>query len=228
MKKIFWVMTIGLATVACKQTKKEQNKDVETPETNVVDMHAAQNALDWSGDYFGVIPCASCPGINTYIRISDDGTYEKNTQYREEKDGFDTEKGKFTWSDDGSAITLSDESLYRVGEGELVMLDADGQMIKGELAEAYVLKKVILSGEGVYPITYTGDDKKTYTIVYNTTTQIPIVTLQSENQKNTILFQTEAWAKGGVYENKNAQLTSKSKKATLNIDGKKIKLTETK
>ena len=46
-----------------------------------VDSHTARDSLDWAGSYEGVLPCADCPGIRTRVTLSDNGRYEKQTQY---------------------------------------------------------------------------------------------------------------------------------------------------
>lgn len=143
MKNKLLILSAAFFT-ALTSCKKENSQTVitdnnsDTPE--VVDGHNSQNSVDWAGTYSGTLPCASCPGINTHITLNADGTFEKSEEYLEEKDGvFDT-KGTFEWSADGSSVTL-DEQVYRVGENELIMLDADGNVVEGDLAENYILKK---------------------------------------------------------------------------------------
>ena len=46
-----------------------------------MDSHTARDSLDWAGSYEGVLPCADCPGIRTRVTLSDNGRYEKQTQY---------------------------------------------------------------------------------------------------------------------------------------------------
>ena len=97
---LFTLAAFALLATACNnETKKDKSdEDVAT-----VDMHDAQNSLDWEGSYFGVLPCASCPGINTTIKLNEDGTYEKTVEYLESDDTSETTHGKFTWID-GSII----------------------------------------------------------------------------------------------------------------------------
>lgn len=53
------------------------------PDTdNRVPVHNARNALDWSGAYRGVLPCADCQGIETVVVLASDGTYETLWKYR--------------------------------------------------------------------------------------------------------------------------------------------------
>src|SRR5690554_3245370 len=43
--------------------------------------HSAQNSLDWSGTYEGVLPCADCEGIKTTIVLNQDGTFTHTAEY---------------------------------------------------------------------------------------------------------------------------------------------------
>ncbi len=106
--------------------------------------HSSRNSLDWAGTYAGTLPCADCPGIHTAITLNPDQTYTLSTRY-EDRQGAPTEQqGVFSWSPDGSTIILDDQSsAYRVGENTLFHLDMNGQIISGDLAENYVLRKQI-------------------------------------------------------------------------------------
>lgn len=80
-----------------------------------------QNTADWVGTYFGMLPCGSCPGINTVITLNEDETFEKTTEYLESKDIPETIKGKLQWSKDKSIITIG-ENTYLVGKKTIVFL----------------------------------------------------------------------------------------------------------
>src|SRR5690554_1940045 len=109
------------------------------------DAHNSRNALDWAGIYSGVLPCASCPGIETEITLHSDGTFERSRLYQDEAVASETDKGTFAWNKAGSKIELNtdgDETVeYQVGENQLFRLDRHGQRIDGELAAHYVLQK---------------------------------------------------------------------------------------
>lgn len=122
-----------------------------------VDMHNAQNSIEWTGVYKGMLPCASCQGIKVTLILKDDGTFEKTDVYLNDNIETFTETGRIVWNDDKTKITLdlsqkTPNPQYFVAEGTLTMLDADGNENKGELANMYILKKVELddiSGEYV-------------------------------------------------------------------------------
>ena len=115
-------------------------------EKQVIDSHNSQNAIDWQGIYKGITPCADCEGIETEVILNTDLTYVIKTKYLGKGDGkvFE-EKGRFVWDQTGGSISLQGSkggpSQYKVGENRLIHLDMDGNVIKGPLAEMYVLKK---------------------------------------------------------------------------------------
>lgn len=200
----------------------------ETGSTDIVtDVHNAQNSLDWPGSYFGVLPCASCPGIITLITINDNDTFDKTTEYIDSEDTPQTVRGKLTWSDDKNIIMLDDE-YYRVGENELVRLDADKQPVTGVLAKEYVLTKTELAPEPDANDGYTlqqfkGDDGKSYDIVFNTNPKVPTA-LVSSGDLQILMVQGESWAKGAEYTGHNAKLTAGGDSAVLILGDKEIKL----
>lgn len=135
-------------TVSCAQDKTPDNtkQSVAAPsdETARPDGHNSRNALDWAGAYSGVLPCASCPGIDTVVTLHSDGTYERAMHYIDEAVVPQTASGTFSWNDAGNKVELKTEggiAKYQVGENQLFHLDGDGQRITGDLAAHYVLHK---------------------------------------------------------------------------------------
>ena len=110
-----------------------------------IDGHSSRDALDWSGAYTGVTPCADCPGIRTTVTLHGDGRFERTRFYLDRSVAPQTEAGQFAWNPSGSAITLQepggDGQQYKVGENTLIHLDRAGDPITGELAGRYVLHK---------------------------------------------------------------------------------------
>lgn len=143
--KNFYLLCIGLALlVGCK------NKAVETkPQTaaqagqEVVDIHHANNSLDYQGTYKGVLPAASTSGMEVTLVLGDN-TYHKTVSYVGKKDKPVETSGNYTWDATGTIITLVGEELpnqYFVSENKLIHLDVDGKRITGDLANLYILKK---------------------------------------------------------------------------------------
>ena len=111
-------------------------------DTEVADMHNAENALDYDGTYTGTFPAADCPGINITLTLNKDKTFTLVSEYIDRKDATFTDKGNYTI--EGNLITLqngTEKNYYKVGENTLTALDRDKQEITGELAEHYILHK---------------------------------------------------------------------------------------
>lgn len=118
-----------------------------TEDTIPPDMHTSQIALDYHDTYTGILPCASCEGIETELVLKEDGTFMKKWSYSGKDDPTVHEQsGDYLWHANGQVITLAglDEGhMYFVGENHLRQLDADGNEITGNLADQYFLKKKI-------------------------------------------------------------------------------------
>ena len=130
---------------ACNQPAS--NNNASTADTTitqaVIDEHTAEKSLDWAGTYEGTIPCADCPGIKTTVVLNDDHTFQYDTEYLEKK-VTTTDKGTFSWENNGSTVSLKGKeinSTLKVGENQLILLDTEGNVITGELADHYILKK---------------------------------------------------------------------------------------
>ena len=60
-KLLMFVVIAMFAVASCTNAKKSNESSSAEP----VDMHTSQISLDWAGTYSGVLPCASCEGIET-------------------------------------------------------------------------------------------------------------------------------------------------------------------
>lgn len=109
--------------------------------------HVSVNSLDWHGRYAGVVPCADCPGIETIITLNQDHTYQLRTRYLGKDDRIFERQGNFVWEENGNVIHMQDfpegADRYHVGENVLFQLDKQGKRITGDLAENYILRKVM-------------------------------------------------------------------------------------
>lgn len=140
--KTLLLILLSLMLSGCVQ--KEQQVKTETSEVPT-DSHTSQNSLDWSGSYTGVLPCASCEGIETTLVLNTDGSYALSLIYlvESEPNTLDTQ-GSFSWNEAGNTIALENEEApnkYFVGENYIAKLDSNGERITGDLADMYILKK---------------------------------------------------------------------------------------
>lgn len=150
-RKYFAVLTVVAMSVltltSCKKEVKEGTEPTTVEEVTPTEGMAdnSKTSLDWAGTYKGTIPCADCPGIDETIEIKADGTFKLVDHYQERKEGHFEEEGKYEWDTTGNKIilTLKDGSKKQVAvhEGSLLLLDQEGNVITGNLAENYRLKK---------------------------------------------------------------------------------------
>lgn len=129
-------------TTSCNSNKK--NTKTASDDSEMIDMHTSEVALDWHGTYEGILPCADCEGIKSTITLNEDLTYSIKDQYLGKEDGIIESKGSFKWTDDGTTVILSDtnKNAYFVGENTLTQLDESGEKIKGDLEHLYILNKL--------------------------------------------------------------------------------------
>jgi uncharacterized lipoprotein NlpE involved in copper resistance len=145
-KSLCCIALLALFTTACSEAPKEETAvdtaQVQTEAAKTVPVgDTSQNSLDWAGSYEGVLPCASCEGIQTLITLQSDNNFVQETVYLGKDEKILKLMGKAAWDEKGQKITLEDGTQYLVGENQLIMLDTEGQRITGDLAANYVLKK---------------------------------------------------------------------------------------
>lgn len=128
----------GIFLVSCNSSKKADNQ-------TTADMHTSENSLDWQGTYYGVTPCASCPGIETELTLTTDLNYILTQVYIDEEENKYTSEGKFNWN--GNNIELEgaekDKSpwAFKVEENSVRQLDLQGNVVEGDMASNYLLTK---------------------------------------------------------------------------------------
>jgi heat shock protein HslJ len=128
-------LLVALGTGTCKN---QQNQFSESSNSH--------NALDWSGTYFGTVPCADCPGINVELTLRSDLTYTMTRVYQDRQGTF-VSSGVFAWNDEGSKIKLqtanNDAGVqhFQVGENMLALLTASGEAVKDDNDDRYFLQK---------------------------------------------------------------------------------------
>ncbi|MCD8072906.1 MAG: copper resistance protein NlpE [Alistipes sp.] len=107
--------------------------------------HTAENSLDFTGTYRGILPCADYSGIETVLKLEDNGEYMLTSKYLDKDDKIYTSQGRYSWLGDGTRIILDDGpdagNRYFIAEGRIFMLDRDGNRVEGPLSEHYILTK---------------------------------------------------------------------------------------
>jgi uncharacterized lipoprotein NlpE involved in copper resistance len=144
IRKIVILLSFVCLVLALNSCK---TKGGNTNQTQTENVDASETILEWEGAYSGVIPCADCAGIETKLSLNGDNTYQISRKYLEKDDEVFENQGTFVLDETGSIITLEGldkteyPTMYKVGENQLLQLDLEGNVIEGELADAYILKK---------------------------------------------------------------------------------------
>ncbi|MGO3181625.1 MAG: copper resistance protein NlpE [Aequorivita sp.] len=151
MKKT--ALIIALAATVMLGCKNEEKKEVtsedpmDTMVSEIVDDHNSQNSLDWAGVYEGTTPCADCEGIKVVLELKNDKTYTISRTYIGKPEDTKYEgSGAFYWGENGSEIDLETDGEpipLKVGENQLWLLDGDRNIIDGDLADMFILRKKI-------------------------------------------------------------------------------------
>lgn len=154
IKPVILSLSACLVLVACGPAPTEtsvptqpltQSPAAQTDTAAAPDKSNSANSLDWAGEYKGVVPCADCEGIETSLTLNMDQSYQLSTIYLGKDATAFKQQGQFEWDANGSVIRLLNQkdgpALYKVGENQLFQLDIQGQVISGDLAENYQLKK---------------------------------------------------------------------------------------
>ena len=141
------IVSVGCINAEKKQASSEENVEIIDSTSMEMDSHNSQNSLDWAGVYEGITPCADCEGIKTILELKNDKTYILSQTYLGKPEGENEIKqtGTFSWDNTGSKVLLKTENgtlQYKVGENQMWMLDMGGNMVEGEMAELYLLKKM--------------------------------------------------------------------------------------
>lgn len=137
-KLLSFVAFTALLLTSCNFQKKAK-------QSNVPDAHTSQISLDWAGTYYGVLPCASCPGIETELTLTEDLNYSLEGKYLGEDEDTFSYEGVFSWNGNNIELEGIDEEasswIYKVEENRIRQLDLNGDEVTGELASHYLLTK---------------------------------------------------------------------------------------
>ncbi|MGL5391577.1 MAG: copper resistance protein NlpE, partial [Shewanella sp.] len=112
MKPSFYLIPVlALLTSACSEpVKSPQPSAAKPPAVTTALGDTSQNALDWPGEYQGMIPCASCEGIQTHIILRADNSFEVKTTYLGKNERIYKVTGTAVWDAQGRNITLADDT----------------------------------------------------------------------------------------------------------------------
>lgn len=140
-----FILGIAMFLAGCGNSARNGNNQNASEAQTLPDMHNARIALDFTGTYRGVVPCADCEGIQTTLILAAEEKYQLQTVYLGKSEQVFEETGTYRWNEAGNTITLEGienaPNQYFVGENMVFQLDMEGNRITGELAEMYILRK---------------------------------------------------------------------------------------
>ena len=155
--KMFFCSLIALLLlfVGCSSEKQTMNETLTKQTVSISTDDNSMTSLDWAGTYNGTLPSAGYGGISTTLILHKDLTYKLLIIYLSKSDQAFESNGNFVWNNEGSIITLLDDSSewnqqYKVEENRLLHLDIDGNKITGDLASMYILLKINTDWIGTY------------------------------------------------------------------------------
>lgn len=141
-KTLLSIIIFAVVFTACKKEKPEAKDERVSSdsvavtidaETNV-DISTSKDAIDWEGEYKGIVPCEDCDGIETAIFLGYDNTFTQSLLYIG-KGGTYESGGIFAWDKSGNVIELKFDdgstAKYKVGEGKISLLDEYGYTLDG-------------------------------------------------------------------------------------------------
>lgn len=144
-------------TIVAQDTQKplalstEKTTNSAIAEANKKELEKAdtsQTSLDWEGKYKGILPCASCSGIETKVELFAENKFTITEKYLG-KDFVVEDSGDFIWLEGGSDIILlmkksQEEKTFKVIENGLALLNLEGKMVEkdGQWDKDYILTRV--------------------------------------------------------------------------------------
>jgi heat shock protein HslJ len=110
------------------------------------DVENYRETSQWTGTYYGTVPCADCPGIDLELTLNSDLTYSMKWTYQDRQGVFQN-SGKFTWNKAGTQIDLKDIKKYGafehflVQDEKLILLSLTGDLMSSVNMHNYTLTK---------------------------------------------------------------------------------------
>ncbi len=141
MKKVFKLTLLAAIALFVAASCTGNKKSNESTDTDVVDMHTSEISLDWAGTYSGVLPCASCEGIETELTLNQDGTYKLYTNYRVEENQvrhLDLE-GNAIEGDLETFYILTKEGNPVVEDQRWELVELNGKAVEGDAETHYII-----------------------------------------------------------------------------------------
>ncbi len=118
-----------------------------------------------NGVYWGVMPCADCPGIETRLLLKNDGHYERVLFYQERSEQSLLEQGSYQLEVRGNEHVIrmlsvdSHEFFYWVNQGKLYPIAQDEPLLSDEITTRPPLESIAPISELVWEFVQLGEEK---------------------------------------------------------------------
>ena len=120
-------------------------QDASLPRVPVAsEPEAPAQDLSWVGHYDGMLPCGDCEGIRTLLSLYENHTYILSMKREGSNSLPSIMRGSFSWNADHTVVQLDQNAQnrrYQVLGGSARLLNKDGSLITGVLADRYILKQ---------------------------------------------------------------------------------------
>lgn len=133
-KALFFPLVL-VAIVACEPAPKKLEATNKDPKL----------AKQTAGVYTGEVPCADCEAIAYKLALKPDFTYEAEMVYKGKSEEAQALSGSYAFTEDSILVLEKIESgmnYFKLGEAGLTMLDQNGEVIAGDLADQYKLMRM--------------------------------------------------------------------------------------
>ena len=140
LKKILFSCLIVSLAISCNQAGKKMPNVAPAKSVN------ADSSALFSGKFYGVTPCADCPGIETTLFFNPDSVFIESLKYQERNSSF-SDTGRWRISKNLVTVSFSNggnKRFYLVkNDSAITILDANKKEINGALGSFFNLKKKI-------------------------------------------------------------------------------------
>lgn len=149
MKKIS-LLLVATATLFLASCSSKESKTTEQEEATQTEVTEEVATPAYVGTYEGTLPAADAAGFKTTLTINADMTYQLTQVAEGGKEEHKTEESgtyNLLENDVLELITpsTSAKTYYKVLDNSVALVsDATGALAEGELADKYILNKVIL------------------------------------------------------------------------------------
>lgn len=114
----------------------------------------------FEGLYSGVLPCADCPGISTYITFFENQDVVLTSRYEDRGNSLFTEKGIWKVNDGLLTVIIDGEDPYyyaQLSDTEIVLTDSLGEVAENLAEQSKLTKIAILTARDFNGIYSQGD-----------------------------------------------------------------------